>query len=432
MSILWPASNGISGGYISSSPSAAYVNKPVRHVAVLGSTGSIGRNALSVISASPDLRAVALGCGSNVELLARQADLFRPDFLAVSTEELAGGLRSILPAGYNPCVVWGQAGYAGLAALEGVDCVVSAQSGSAGLAATLAAALAAKVIALANKESLVMAGSLLRQICASTGAAILPVDSEHYAIFQCVAGAPEKEIRTLILTASGGPFLGKTADEMASMPAEAALRHPNWNMGPKISIDSSTLMNKGLEFIEAMHLFGVSPNKIGVLVHPQSIAHSFVQFADNSILGQLACPDMRLPIAACLHWPRRQTAFVAPLDLVKASPLTFLEPDMLAFPCLALAMEAAAYEGDAAWQASGINPACVALNCANEKAVEAFLEGRLEFQGIAAVVAKTLHGLAQKRLEPPIWPAGGRPAERAVEMASMLAELAKELTGGEI
>ncbi|MBQ4125466.1 MAG: 1-deoxy-D-xylulose-5-phosphate reductoisomerase, partial [Desulfovibrio sp.] len=284
--------------------------------------------------------------------------------------------EALLPAGYAPTILTGPEGYRTIASIDGADTVLSAQSGAAGLAGTLAAALAGKVVCLANKESLVLAGDLLRRVCRATGASILPVDSEHFAIFDCLSGRKDDAER-LVLTASGGPFRGRKAGELAAVTPEMALRHPNWNMGAKITVDSATLMNKALEFIEACQLYGVAPDRVEVLVHPQSIVHSLVVFRDQSQLSQLGVPDMRLPIGACLLWPRVDRPLAAPLDLAQAGTLTFERPDHEAFPALTLAKKAMQVR-------SGMS---VVLNGADEEAVKLFLEGRCAFTDIAASVA---------------------------------------------
>lgn len=362
-------------------------------MAVLGSTGSVGRAAMSIIAEYPQsFNVVALACGYNIELLAQQAVMYRPRMLAVADEDHACRLRTLLQSYYSPQILSGAAGYATLAAHSGADCVLSAQVGGAGLAGTLAAVLAGKVVALANKESLVLAGSLIRKICSETSASILPVDSEHFALFQCLAGR-DQSAQTLILTASGGPFWGKDSNSLRNAKAADALKHPNWRMGAKISIDSATMMNKGLEFIEAMHLYGVNRESVKILIHPQSIVHSLVCFKDNSQLAQLALPDMRLPIASCLLWPRCESSAVKPLDLATVGTLTFYEPDTVSFPCLKLAFSAVEYLPDNAWQNVGLNPACIVLNSANEAAVELFLRGECGFNDIASFIRKALQAL---------------------------------------
>lgn len=285
----------------------------------------------------------------------------------------------------------GSEGYARLAALPEADTVLSAQVGAAGLAGTLAAALAGKVICLANKESLVLAGDMLRQVCARTHASILPVDSEHNAIFQCLAGRGQ-EVDRLLLTASGGPFRGRSREELRNVTRAQALDHPNWKMGAKISIDSATMMNKALEVVEAFHLYGVPLEKITVLVHPQSLVHSLVQFTDGSQLAQLGTPDMRIPIAACLFWPRCVDTGVPPLDLVKAGTLQFFAPDDEAFPALKLARRALRERG-------GMS---VVMNAANEAAVELFLAGKCAFADIAELVSAAMdaHAAGEPGHEP--------------------------------
>jgi len=361
-----------------------------RRVVILGSTGSIGRSALSVVDQRPGAFAVAgLACATSVARLAGQAVKYRPAHLAVLDETSAERLKQLLPAGYAPDILTGSDGYRTIASLAGADTVLSAQSGAAGLAGTLAAVLAGKVICLANKESLVLAGDLLRHVCQVTGASILPVDSEHFAIFDCLCGR-EDDAERLILTASGGPFRGWKACELAGVTPEMALKHPNWNMGAKITIDSATLMNKALEFIEACQLYGVAPDQVEVLVHPQSIVHSLVVFKDQSQLAQLGVPDMRLPIGACLLWPNVDGALAAPLDLAQAGTLTFERPDHEVFPALALAKKAMQVR-------SGMS---VVLNGADEEAVKLFLEGRCSFTDIAASVAGAMEAhLVRIRME---------------------------------
>lgn len=386
MSTLWPSSPP----YISKPPSAGFINKKRRSLVILGSTGSIGRAALSAARQEREsLNILALGGGRNVELLASQALEFRPPFLAIIDEDAALRLAALLPDSYRPKILAGRAGYAAIASLQEADCVLSAQVGASALAGTLAAALAGKTLALANKESLVIAGPLLRKICAAANASILPVDSEHYAIFQCAAGRSE-DVERLILTASGGPFRGKSREFLLKAGPADALKHPSWNMGAKITIDSATLMNKGLEIVEAVRLYGLPQEKIEVLVHPGSIVHSLAQFKDNSMLAQLACPDMRLPIAACLLWPRCRKSFIKPLDLAALGSLLFEKADVETFPCIALARKALAFESDENWREWGLDPACIVLNAANEAAVELFLQGKCGFCQIAEMVEAAL------------------------------------------
>ena len=379
MAQLWPGVGGPSINYISAAPDENWRSTWPRGLVLLGSTGSIGRNALAVAAAHPQaFRMEGLACARNVERLAEQAAKWRPPHLAVLDEESAHKLKKLLPAGYAPRILVGRDGYAELASLPEASTVLSAQVGAAGLAGTLAAALAGKVICLANKESLVLAGDLVRRVCKSTGAVILPVDSEHNAIFQCLAGRGQ-EISRLILTASGGPFRGWSEDALRTVTPQQALKHPNWSMGAKITIDSATLMNKGLEIIEACHLYGVPVERIKVLVHPQSVVHSLVEFEDGSQLAQLGTPDMRLAIAACLLWPRCMPVNVPHLDLTE-KPLTFHEPDETGFPCLGLARLALAERGGR----------CVVLNAANEAAVDLFLTGQCGFMDIPRLINAAL------------------------------------------
>lgn len=367
--------------YISALPSAAWEQARPRTLALLGSTGSVGVSALDVVEARPGFfRVLALAGGRNVQRLAEQAARLRPHWLGVQDSASADALRALLPTGYAPQVLVGQDGYAALASLPEVSTVLSAQVGAAGLRATVAAAESGKVIALANKESLILAGKLLRDLCARTGAVILPVDSEHNALFQAALGRAPAAIHSVTLTASGGPFRGKTAADLATVTAKEALRHPKWSMGPKISIDSATLMNKGLEVLEAHQLYGLPSDQIKVLVHPQSLVHGLVEFADGSQLAQLGVPDMRLPIAHCLAWPESAPCGVPFLDLARHGALTFEEPDLLSFPCLNLARRVMEQGGGSA----------VVLNAANEVAVDAFLAGRITFMEIPALIARAL------------------------------------------
>lgn len=380
MTLLWPArSNNIH--YISAPPSTEWAEAAPRSLVLLGSTGSIGSNALRVVEAAPHLfKVTALAGARNVQRLAKQADRWRPGWLGVLDGEVADKLRALLPYGYNPTIVTGSEGYAQLAALPEASTVLSAQVGAAGLRGTVAAALAGKVVCLANKESLVLAGGLIRDICARTGAVILPVDSEHNAVFQALAGREGGHIRRLILTASGGPFRGYSRAELASVTREQALRHPNWSMGAKITIDSATLMNKGLEVMEAFHLYGATPDNIQVVVHPQSVIHSLVEFTDGSLMAQMGTPDMRMAIAHCLAWPHCLDTGVAPLNLVEAGSLTFLSPDLHSFPCLGLARRALQERGGQS----------VVLNAANEAAVELFLAGNIRFMDIPVLLKRAM------------------------------------------
>lgn len=370
--------------YITSLPSTVWQNTWPRQVAVLGSTGSIGCSALAFLRLHPQrFQVAALAGARNIALLATQAAEFRPPVLAVLEETAVPALRALLPAGYSPEIYVGQEGYEAVAALKNAQVVLSAQVGAAGLRGTWAAVQAGKVVALANKESLVLAGGLMRAAAARSKAVMLPVDSEHNALFQCLCGHAPESVRGLILTASGGPFREFTPAALAQVTPAQALKHPNWSMGAKISIDSATLMNKGLELIEAHHLFGVALEHIDVVVHTESIVHSLVEFHDGSQLAQLGTPDMRTAIAYALAYPLRLDTGVPRLTLPQCGSLHFTPPREEAFPCLGLARQALMAGAEA----------CVALNAANEVAVEAFLQKRLSFPGIAAVVAETLNAL---------------------------------------
>ena len=383
----WPSVDSAELSYISRPPSVDWAERTPRALALLGSTGSIGVSALNVVEAHPDLFYVyALAGARNVALLAEQAARFRPPWLGVLDGAAADALRGY-KLGYVPRIVVGPDGYAQLAGLPELSTVLSAQAGFAGLRATLEAAITGKVICLANKESLVLAGECLRHLCARTGAVILPVDSEHNAIFQTLAGRRGSHVRRVVLTASGGPFRGWKRDALVSVTPEQALRHPNWSMGTKITIDSATLMNKGLEVIEACRLYGLPFERVDVVLHPQSLVHALVEFADASLMAHLGTPDMRMPIGSCLAWPRCWEWGVAPLDLLKASPLSFEAPDEDAFPCLPLARRALRY-------GKGMP---VALNAANEMAVELFLAGRIGFLDIPVLITEMLDSYENSR-----------------------------------
>lgn len=352
-------------------------------VTILGATGSIGRQTLEVLALHPDrYRVVALTAGHRWQELAEHCLKWRPRYAALADQQAARALRNHLrEAGSDTEVLGGHAGVTALAALEEVDTVVAAIVGAAGVRPTLAAVQAGKKVLLANKEALVVTGALFMEAVKRHCAVLLPVDSEHNAIFQCLprtgAGA---SVRRLLLTASGGPFLGWSRERLEDVTAEQAVRHPNWSMGPKISVDSATLMNKGLEFIEACWLFDVAPTRIDVVVHPQSVVHSMVEYLDGSVLAQMGTPDMRTPIACALAWPERIDSGATPLDFGRLAGLDFREPDSVAFPCLGLARQAMETGGTAT----------AILNAANEEAVGAFLAGRLGFNRIGAVVAETL------------------------------------------
>ena len=355
----------------------------MKSVAVLGSTGSVGRSTLAVLALHPErFRVHALAARRDVAGLLAQCLSHQPEWAALAEPEAAAELeRALRAAGSSVRVVAGAEAIAALAADPGSQLVMAAISGAAGLASTLRAARAGKRLLLANKESVVMAGPLLMAAVRAGGAQLIPIDSEHNAIFQCLpagsqCGLRPPGVRRLILTASGGPFLDWSAEAMARATPEQACAHPRWQMGRKISVDSATLMNKGLELIEACVLFGMPAADVAVLVHPQSIVHSLVEYLDGSTLAQLGAPDMRTPIAQALAWPERVAAGVEFLDLVRAGGLEFRSPDRQRFPCLALA-EAAVRSG---------GPACTWLNAADEVAVQAFLDKQLNFADIPAVI----------------------------------------------
>jgi 1-deoxy-D-xylulose-5-phosphate reductoisomerase len=354
---------------------------PVKRIAILGSTGSIGRSALSVVDAHPGrLQIVGLAAGENADAFAAQIARYRPAVVSMATGGALDRLADAGPAG----VTLGGTGREGLVAVAShpdAELVLCASAGTDALEAVLAAIELGKTIALANKEILVMAGGIVTEAARRRGVAILPVDSEHNAIHQCLHGRDAAELKRLVLTASGGPFRGRTASDLSEVTAEEALRHPTWQMGRKITIDSATLMNKGLEVIEARWLFGVRPNQIDVLVHPQSVVHSMVELADGSLIAQLGVTDMRLPIQYAFSYPERWSANVAGLDLVNIGRLEFAAPDLLAFPCLRLAYRALEAEQSLP----------VVLNAANEVAVAQFLEGRIAFTAIPQVIESTMN-----------------------------------------
>ncbi len=353
----------------------------MRTIVVLGSTGSIGANTLKVVDAFPDeLRVAGLCACRNIAALGEQIARFRPRLVAVGDEAKARELRALVGGAVE--VAGGEAGIARLAAMPGADTVVSAMVGAAGLVPTLAAVRAGKRVALANKEVLVCAGEIVMGEAVKRGAEVLPVDSEHSAIHQCLRAGERGEVRRIILTASGGPFLRSSKAEMARATPEAALRHPRWKMGRKVTIDSATMMNKALEMIEARWLFGLPPDRIDVLVHPESVVHSLVEFEDGSVIAQLSLADMRIPIQYALLHPRRAAGPWGALRLDRLGALRFEAPDPGRFPALALAR--------AAMAAGGTMPAV--MNAANEVAVQRFLAGRLPFTGIAALVEDVMRG----------------------------------------
>lgn len=356
----------------------------MKKLSILGSTGSIGRQTLDIVRAhAADFRVLALSCGEkSLELLCEQIAEFKPQLVSVSTENAAGKLqRMIASFPEKPEIVFGEDGACKVASMAEVDTVLSGVVGARGIKPTAAAAKAGKVIALANKETLVAAGSVIMPMVQQHNATIVPVDSEHSAIFQSLSGYRTKDLKRIILTGSGGPFRKWTKKEIESATVDDALKHPNWAMGQKITIDSATLMNKGLEIIEARWLFDVDASSIDVVIHPQSILHSAVEFVDGSIVGQLGLPDMHLPIHFSLYYPERKPSTQVPLlDLIKTSTLNFEEADYDRFPCLRLAREVAARDDSSA----------AVLNAANEELVYAFLERRIGFMDIPRYVEKIL------------------------------------------
>ena len=355
-------------------------------ISVLGSTGSIGRQTLDV-AGRLDISVAALAAGRNARRMEEQCRRFRPQLAVMADETAAGDLRTRI-ADLSIPVSWGLEGLLEAATMDRADTVVTAVVGMVGLRPTLAAIDAGKRIALANKETLVCGGELVMAAAREKGAEILPVDSEHSAIFQCLrSGRGPEEVRRLILTASGGPFFGMNPAQLHTVTREAALRHPNWTMGPKITVDCATMMNKGLEVIEAMRLYGLPLEQVDVVIHRQSVVHSMVEFVDGAVLAQLGAPDMRLPIQLALTYPARQPSPAPRLDLLTCGPLTFDAPDEEAFPCLALAREAARRGGTA----------CAALNGANEAAVGLFLADKIGFYDISDAVARALQTVPAAR-----------------------------------
>ena len=362
-------------------------NRP-RRLCILGSTGSIGQSTLAVVDVNPEFEVTALSGHRNIDLLLQQCLKYHPEKAVVSRSEDAKTLaQSLRAAGSKVEVVWGADALSSAASDDSVDMVMAAIVGAAGLESTLAAARAGKTLLLANKESLVMSGDLLFREIKASGATLIPIDSEHNAIFQCLpqnlAGQSEettKYVSKIALTASGGPFLDRPLNEFGDITPAQACKHPTWSMGRKISVDSATMMNKGLEFIEASLLFGLTPHQIEVLIHPQSTMHSLVYYKDGSVLAQLGSADMRIPIAYGMAYPRRIESGAAPLDLIAAGSLDFFEPDYKRFPCLKLGIDAALQ--------GGTTPTL--LNAANEIAVEAFLAGQIKFIEIAELNEQVL------------------------------------------
>ncbi len=360
----------------------------MQSLTILGATGSIGVSTLDVVARHPDrYRVFALTGQTRVDLLATQCAQFHPEVAVVGSAEAAAQLQALIKRdGLGTEVLFGEQALCEVASSASCDTVMAAIVGAAGLRPSLAAAHAGKKLLLANKEALVISGQLFMDAVASSGAVLLPIDSEHNAIFQCLPIGyqrvpPQHGIRKILLTASGGPFLDRDLASFDSITPEQAIAHPNWSMGRKISVDSATMMNKGLEVIEAHWLFGASAAQIEVVIHPQSVIHSMVAYADGSVLAQLGNPDMRTPIAHALAYPERIDSGVDAIDLARIGQLDFRKPDFLRFPCLQLAFDVL--------QSGGCAPAV--LNAANEIAVQAFLDGRIGFSRIAQVIAETLH-----------------------------------------
>jgi 1-deoxy-D-xylulose-5-phosphate reductoisomerase len=353
----------------------------MKTLSLLGSTGSIGKNVLAVVRMFPDrFRIVGLSAGQNIKELAAQVLEFEPECISVADESSVAPLADMLPAKYRQKIFWGNQGNRKVATVDAAEMVVSAVVGAVGLLPTLDAIAAGKDIGLANKETLVMAGRLVMQAVQESGVALLPIDSEHSAIFQALEAGRRRDVGMIILTASGGPFRAMASEDLASVTPAQALDHPNWDMGRKISIDSATLMNKGLEVIEARWLFDVAADQIRVVVHPQSIVHSLVEFIDGSVVAQLGIPDMRIPIAYALSYPERIELGLSRLSLSDCGNLSFEKPDYERFPALRLAFDV--------MEEGGVKPAV--LNAANEIAVAAFLNEVISFTDITSVVAATL------------------------------------------
>jgi 1-deoxy-D-xylulose-5-phosphate reductoisomerase len=354
----------------------------MKKITILGSTGSIGINALDVIGKNPGrFRVAALAAGENIKELKKQIEKFMPKVACVKNKELAGKLRESLKAGNKVKIVYDDEGLKEIASFPSADIVISAISGSAGLVPTLAAIEAGKDVALANKETMVLAGEIVTGRAQKKGVKIIPVDSEHSAIFQCLEGSRRENLRRIILTASGGPFFNFTANQLKKVTVNQTLNHPKWKMGKKITIDSASMMNKGLEVIEAKWLFNVDINAIDILIHPQSIVHSMVEFVDGAFIAQMGVPDMRIPIGYALTYPERIVNDIEPLNLEKAKNLEFYKPDMKKFPCLDIACQAGACGGTA--------PAV--LNAADEVAVSAFMQKRIRFIDIPRMIEKVLN-----------------------------------------
>ena len=349
-------------------------------LAILGSTGSIGTQTLDIVSQNPeDLQVVAMSCGSNLDLFEKQIRKYHPSLVSVGSQELAKDLQTRI-SDLEVKITYGMDGLIAVATCDEADTVVTAVVGMVGVQPTIAAINAGKTIALANKETLVTAGHIIMPLAKEKGVSILPVDSEHSAIFQSLNGERHNKISKILLTASGGPFRGRTFEELENVKLEDALKHPNWSMGAKITIDSATMINKGLEVMEAKWLFGVNLNQVEVVVHPQSILHSAVEFMDGAVIGQMGTPDMRLPILYALFYPNRKTLYAEPLDLFKVGTLTFEKPDLETFYGLSLAYDA--------MEAGGNVP--TVFNAANERAVAKFLNNKIKFIEIPEIVSEAM------------------------------------------
>ena len=355
----------------------------VKYVSILGSTGSIGRQSLDIISRLPKVRVAALTAGTSVERMAQQCRQFHPELAVMATEESAKALAEAI-SDLPTRVSWGETGLIEAATIPDADCVITAVVGMVGLKPTLAAIRAKKRIGLANKETLVCAGELVMDEAEKYGAEVIPVDSEHSAIYQCLMGCGDRrEVKRLILTCSGGPFFGMTREQLTAVTKADALKHPNWKMGAKITIDCATLMNKGLEVIEAMRLYRLPLQQVDVVIHRQSIVHSMVEFVDGAVMAQMGTPDMRLPIQLALTYPERIPSPVEGLNLLTCGSLTFSEPDLENFPCLALAYRCASQGGTA----------CPAMNGANEEAVALFLQDQIGFYDIYRLVSQAVEAV---------------------------------------
>ncbi|MBE9071056.1 1-deoxy-D-xylulose-5-phosphate reductoisomerase [Microcystis sp. LEGE 08355] len=368
----------------------------MKKISILGSTGSIGTQTLDIVTDHPDkFQVVGLATGNNIQLLSEQIRQFRPQIVAINNESQLEDLKSLISdLDYTPIILAGKEGVIEVARYGDSESVVTGIVGCAGLLPTIAAITAGKDIALANKETLIAGGPVVLPLVAKHGVKLLPADSEHSAIFQCLQGVPTGGLKKIILTASGGAFRDLPVEKLPQVTVADALKHPNWSMGRKITIDSATLMNKGLEVIEAHYLFGVDYNAIDIVIHPQSIIHSLIELQDTSVLAQLGWPDMRLPLLYALSWPERIYTDWEPLNLVKAGSLTFKEPDHQKYPCMGLAY--------AAGRAGGAMPAV--LNAANEQAVALFLEEKISFLDIPRVIEKvcdrfTIHNSSTPSLD---------------------------------